>query len=57
MKAGDKRSNRLAGISECVGNRRELEDSSSVPFCPTGEHTGTEFLSSIYLLFPKYSEI
>jgi hypothetical protein len=31
MKAGGKQSNRLAGISDYVGSRMEMEDSKSVP--------------------------
>jgi hypothetical protein len=30
-KPGDKQSNRLAEISDCIGNKREMEDSNSAP--------------------------
>jgi hypothetical protein len=49
LKAGDKHSNRLAKISDCIENRSEMEDSKSPPVGspvgqnetlePTGSHT------------------
>jgi hypothetical protein len=49
MKAGGKQSNQLAEISDYIGNRREIEDSKSVPIglsvgqnellVPIGSHT------------------
>jgi hypothetical protein len=42
VKVGGKQSNRLAGISDYKGNRKEIEDSKSVPVgSPMGQNETT----------------
>jgi hypothetical protein len=42
MKAGGKHSNRIARISDYIGNRREMEELNSVPVgLPVGQNETT----------------